>query len=323
MRKRVLLFFCLLLITVFLAGCAAWWPWSRTQPAPPVPDKPDNMRETVFYLPDEAWQYIIPVRFTIPWEDGIARAALNLMIEGRMPPELSAAGLAPLLPAGTEILGLTIRDGLARVDFNRAFLRYLPMREQQLLRALTFTLTEFPTVNRVEIMVEGQKLPAPGGAAGRALDRVSGLNPEGAPGQDTRDSVTLYFLRDTGRRSFFVPVTRQVPLAAERRKTAVRELLRGPARDSALSSAVPPGLTLLQTELAGGRLRLHLSGEQPSGGQPDADRLRDQIALTLTELSGITEVELLLNGKPLQIPGVSFPPVFNRPPAWNEITLSR
>ena len=325
MSKRGLLFFCLLLVTALLTGCAAWWPWSKTQPAPPLPDKPDNMRETVFYLPDEAWQYIIPVRFNIPWEDGIARAALNLMIEGRMPPEFSAAGLAPLLPAGTEILGLTIRDGLARVDFNRAFLRYLPVRERQLLRALTFTLTEFPTVNRVEIMVEGQKLPAPtGAAAGVVLNREDGLNLEGARGnQDKRGRVTLYFLHKTGQRSFFVPVTRHVPLAAERIKTAVRELLRGPARDSALSSAVPSGLTLLQTELAGGRLRLHLSGEQPSGSQPEADRLRDQMALTLTELSGITEVKVLLNGKPLQIPGVSFPPVFSRPQTWNEIAAGR
>ncbi len=314
MRKILVL--CLILFAaVFLSGCPAW-PGTGTEAPPPPPARPDNLRETVLYLPDETWQYIIPVRYPIPWEDGIARAALNLMTDGRMPPALSGAGLAPLLPPGTEILGLTIRDGLARVDFNRAFLLYVAAREQQLLRALTYTLTGFPTVNRVEIMVEGEKLPVPGGI----LDRAGGLNREGAGNQGKLDQVTLYFIHNTGRRAFFVPVARNIQPAAERINTVVRELLRGPAPASALRSAVPPGLTLLRTELSGARLRLHLSGEQPIA---EADAFRDQLALTLTELSGITEVEVLHNGKPLQIPGATLPPVFSRPQSWNEITLPR
>lgn len=323
MRKIISLFFCLLTAATFLSGCPAW---PGTRPAEPPPVQSDNLRETVLYLPDQSWQYIVPVRFPIPWEDGIARAALDLMTDGRLPPALSAAGLAPLLPAGTEILGLTIRDGLAKVDFNRAFLRYLPAHERQLLKALIFTLTEFPTVNRVEIMVEGEKLPAsPAAAPGAPLDREGGLNLEGARGnQDKRDRVTLYFLHNTGPRDFFVPVSRQIPPPAERINAVVRELLRGPSEGSVLSTAIPPGLTLQRTELSGGRLRLHLSGEQPPGGQPEADRLRDQLALTLTELSGISEIEVLINGKAPRFPsGVSFPPSFGRPPAWNEIMFSR
>jgi germination protein M len=284
------------------------------------------LRETVLYFPDQAWRYIIPVRFPIPWEDGIARATLTLMTDGRMPAELVAAGLAPLLPAGTEILGLTVRDGLAMVDFSRAFLGVAPARERQLLSALIFTLTEFPTINRVELLVEGQKLTSlPGGTPVGIFDRGFGLNREEAlssGNRQQRDHLTLYFL--TSRQDLFVPVSRAVPMASERIKAVVQELLRGPARDSGLTSAIPPGLELLRTELAAGRLRLFLYGEPDPISQPAAGLMRDQLALTLTELSGVTEIELLINGKsPQTLSGVSFPTSFGRPPAWNKVEPAR
>lgn len=323
MDMRKILVLCLILFAAaLLSGCPAW-PGTRPEalPPPPVPPR-ESLRETVFYLPAQDWQYIIPVRFPIPWEDGIARATLSLMTDGLLPPELAAAGLAPLLPAGTEILGLTVRDGLARVDFSSAFLDYAPARERQLLGALVFTLTEFPTINRVELLVEGQKLTAlPGGTPAVIFDRGFGLNREesSSPGnQQRKDRMTLYFL--TSRQDLFVPVTRAVTPASERIKAVVQELLRGPARDSGLSSAIPPGLEFLRAELNEGRLRLFLYGEPDFSGQPAADLLRDQLALTLTELSGVTEIELLINGKaPQLLSGAGFPASFGRPPAWNKI----
>lgn len=326
MRKSiVLLVLCLLAAA---AGCFAR-PQDRALPPTSERDKPEAVgrRETIFYLPDRDWQFIIPVRFAIPWEEGIARSTLSHMVEGRLPTELLNAGLSPLLPAGTEILGLTVRDGLARVDFSRAFLDYEPERERKLLGALIFTLTEFPTVNSVEIMVEGVTLSRlPGGtAADRDFDREYGLNQEttySVGNQAKKDLATLYFLYNTGQQDFFVPVARPLSPSEDRVKAVAQELLLGPARDSGLHSAIPPGLRLLRSQLEGSNLRLYLAGELAStpDGQFSPDRLRDQVALTLTGLAGIAEIAILVNGKVPEFPdGDSFPLSFNRPGVWNKV----
>ena len=145
----------LLALMGLVCGCS-FWKREPASPDPPKEDRPSDsvqMRETVFYYPDVEWQFVVPVRFSIPWQEGIARATINCMIDGQVPPEILASGFSPLLPQGTEILGLTIKDGLARIDFNRSFLGYTPAHERLLLDGLIYTMTEFTTVNSVEIMV--------------------------------------------------------------------------------------------------------------------------------------------------------------------------
>ncbi len=295
-----------------------------------MPPQASQVRETVFYYPDSEWQHVVPVRYSIPWQEGIARATLKCMIDGQVPEELLALGFAPLLPAGTEILGLTIRDGLARIDFNRAFLNFSEEQERVLLDGLVYTLTEFPTVSSVEILVEGEVITSlPGGDSlsepfdrGRALNlTVSGDVTDFA----NTEKAVLYFLHTAGGQTFFVPVTRIIPPAEDRMEAAVTELLRGPAHGSALYSAIPRGVRLEDVAITGSKVTLRLEGNvaATSGGQAAADQIRDQFALTLTQLINVTEVEVLVAGKVPEFPGgVSFPAVFERPGSWNKVTVA-
>lgn len=329
MRKRLYTLLLLLLTLLFTGGCSSWRKGEAPLPQP-IPDRPETvaMRETVFYFPDHAWEVVVPVRYAIPWTEGIARATLNLMIDGQVPREILDAGFSPLLPKGTKILGLTIRDGLARVDFNNALLHYDPLRARQLLGGLVYTLTEFPTVNRVEILVEGQKpVFLPGDiSASEPFNREYGLNLEVTVDTgrlEQVDRVTLYFLHMTKKgEAFFVPVTRVVAQTDDLPRTTVEELLKGPSRGSVLYSAIPGGVGLAGVSVEGARAQLQLTGElgATGGGQLAADRIRDQLALTLTEIAGIDEIEVLSSGQPPRFPpGVDFPALLTRPKDWNKI----
>ena len=54
--------------------------------------------------------------------EGIGRAALGSLVDNdELRVELAEKGLRASLPEGTEILGMTINDGLAKVDFNSNF----------------------------------------------------------------------------------------------------------------------------------------------------------------------------------------------------------
>jgi germination protein M len=320
----------MLLALMSLVGGCSFWKREAVTPDPPKEDRPSNnvqMRETVFYYPDGEWKFVVPVRFNIPWQEGIARATINCMIAGQVPPELHAAGFSPLLPVGTEILGLTIKDGLARIDFNRSFLDYNPAHERVLLDGLVYTLTEFPTVNRVEIMVDGEKLTKlPGGESlSEPLNRERGVNLT-VSGDVTdfavTDRVVLFFLHSGGGKTFFVPVTRVIKPAENKLEASFIELLRGPAHGSRLYSAIPRGVYLEKATVSGNRATIRINGDitATGGGQAAADHMRDQFALTLANLVNVTEIEVLAAGRVPQFPGgVTFPEVFAKPKTWNKI----
>ena len=180
MRKWTWVLLLSLLLT--LSGCALLNGEPRSMP-PQNGDRPpaaaNNLRETVFYLPNADWQSLVPVRMAIPWETGIAKAALGYLVEGNVPAKMLNLGLVPLLPVGTTVLGFTIRQGVALVDLSKEFLNYNPAHEQVVIYGLVYTLTEFPTISQVELLVEGKKPDLPGGMLlGEPLSRQAGLNLE-------------------------------------------------------------------------------------------------------------------------------------------------
>ena len=290
-----------------------------------LPEPRIQTRETVFYLPDGNWRVLVPVRIHIPWEEGIARATIGYLTEGNTPQQALDAGLMPLLPAGTEVLGVTIRDGLARVDLSRNFLSYTPENERLVIYGLIYTLTEFPTITKVELLVEGQKPELPG-MMPSAVDysRAFGVNLEVAEGLDddfaNTEQITLFYLLPSADSVFYVPVTRVVPKTEDRVWAVVDELLKGPAWQDVLLTAIPRSITLDSVSVQGTKATLRLSGDLASagGGQLAADYIRQQLALTLTEIPGIMEVEVLVDGEhPRFGPGIQFPDTFGRPKLWN------
>jgi germination protein M len=322
MRTGILL----LLLLIFISGCSML-PVKKDTPEPAAdmlpetpPQRQPNVRETILYLPEQTRRYLLPLRVYIPWETGIAKAAIKYCTEGSLLPE-AATDFAPLLPAGTSVLGLSLREGVARVDFSKEFLNYPAEQEQQIINGLIYTLTEFPTIDAVEIFCEGQQLQlSDNKAAAAPYTRQFGLNPETAAGDfAAAQFVTLYFLHEVGDRTFFVPVTRVVEKTGELLTVIAEELLRGPQQGETLFTAIPNGLSVEEITAEGNRVVLRLSGELPAGiTQLAADRLRQQLALTFTEIHGITEVTVLINNRPPDFGAeVSFPPAFGRPKQWN------
>jgi hypothetical protein len=96
-----------------------------------------------------------------------ARAALNALFAGPTAAE-RAAGLSTSLASGIEVDSLTISGGLARVGLSAAFRESgegLDEAHSLLPGAqVVYTLTQFPSVRRVAIRVNGEPYPAVGGS---------------------------------------------------------------------------------------------------------------------------------------------------------------
>lgn len=89
--------------------------------------------------------------------DAIATATLRAWIEGPTVEEM-AAGAIPSAPRGTELLGVDLDDRTAIVDLNSEFERTNAgtTGEGAILEQLAGTLTQFDTVERGLLMIEGE-----------------------------------------------------------------------------------------------------------------------------------------------------------------------
>jgi germination protein M len=85
----------------------------------------------------------------------VATAALHALLDGPSAAERSA-GLASAVPTGTRLLGVSIADGAATVDLTSEYQSgggALSMQTR--LAQVVYTLTQFPTVQKVRFQLDG------------------------------------------------------------------------------------------------------------------------------------------------------------------------
>ena len=123
----------------------------------------------VYFLIDdvggEDGPFIRPVIRQIEPTVGVARAAITELIAGPSADERAGTpAISGGLPDGTRLLGLTIADGVARVDLSEEIEDIGgTFGEMSVLAQLVFTLTQFPTVDDVVLLIEGAEVEFFGG----------------------------------------------------------------------------------------------------------------------------------------------------------------
>ncbi len=110
------------------------------------------------YFPDANGEKLIPVQRQIDSsrEDKYA-AAVQTLIDG---PVSDAEGIY-IMPKGTKLLGVTVQDGTATVDFSREFGSGFAggsTSEIMLIGSIVDTLTQFDEIKTVRFTVEGKPI---------------------------------------------------------------------------------------------------------------------------------------------------------------------
>ncbi|KAF0197678.1 MAG: germination protein M [Bacillota bacterium] len=255
---------------------------------------------------DHTKKYVVPFVLSVPKVDGVAREAINRIIDSPVNRQsIGSTGLKLPLPEGTAVRGLTIRDGLAKVDFSEEFLRYSTAREKLVVDAVVLTLTEFPNVDQVQIMVGGKTIPKlPGGTDLDKPIRRSNIkiNPEAATSMSSQGTpVTLYFSAvSTENYIYFVPVTRSIANTDNVLVAVVNELIAGPAEGSGLLRDVPATAKVKSARLSAMRVaELDLTAEIYNFGKGAIAEMAmlGSIILALTEQKDVTGVKITVDGK--------------------------
>jgi sporulation and spore germination protein/immunoglobulin-like protein involved in spore germination len=102
-------------------------------------------------------QGLVPYLFEVPRTEAVATAAMNALLSGSPTTRDGFQPISSAIPAGTKLLGLTIANGVATADLSGEFAAGGGTASSQYrLAQVVYTLTQFPTVDKVLFKVDGR-----------------------------------------------------------------------------------------------------------------------------------------------------------------------
>lgn len=281
-----------------------------------IPEEEVKMTNILAYYEDE-YGFVVPVNTKIPWEEGIAKATLRSMVRGsETEKRIAQSELRGVLPEGTEIRGMSIKDGVCRVDFSKNILNTSTLKqEENLISAITYALTEFPTIDKVELLVDGQALSSltNGYAINKGFEREN-INLYGSA--DGVNYTVYYKAPDTEVMGHYVPITFSAAKVGNPVEFVMEKLFEGPPADTTLSNNIPVGINLRDVKVIGDSAVVNLGVEAVNLSEEDFKDMNSIVVLCL-EQYGISDVEFNIEGLSFEQAGLYFEdsnvtPVFNQ-----------
>ncbi len=320
--KRFKAVFCLVFAAVLLSACSLFNNDGKENIDPPqkvsYEDDIDVTKEnaggkdgqspeiihTELYLIDKNG-YVVPKNVELPNTESAAKQALEYLVVDGPVTELLPDDFRAVLPPGTEMT-VDIKDGTAIVDFSKEFGDYAPEDEIRVLQSVTWTLTQFDTIDRVKLMLNGNELkemPVNGTPINGELTREDGINIDTDDAVDILNTypVTVYYVGQTDGETYYVPVTKRVSKEKKDKITAaVEELIKGPNVTTPLYTLFMDDVKLLdKPEVKDGIVTLNFN-ENIYGSYEQkliSREVLDTLVLSLTELEDIKGVSIHVNGK--------------------------
>ena len=264
----------------------------------------ENTLKTELYLLDKNG-LVVPQTLELPKTESVARQSLEYLVKNGPVTDLLPNGFQAVLPDDTRI-SVNVKDKVATVDFSSEFKNYQAEDELKILQSVTWTLTQFDTIEKVKLQMNGHPLnemPVNGTPIGEELTRQDGINLDTSQVADITNTkpVTVYYLGGDTKSYYYVPVTKRVSNKIENNiDAAVKELVKGPDIESNLVNEMSPEVKLLEEpKVEKGQVTLNFN--ESIYGSFDkkviSQHVLDSLVLSLTEQPGIESVVVNVNGK--------------------------
>ena len=329
-NKKVTAVVAILASSLFLAGCGLFGAGEKTEIDPPkdvslvddesaieetnteeqapskaAEDEESATKDTVkteLYLIDKNG-YVVPQTMDLPKSEAVAKQALDYLVANGPVQEQLPNGFRAVIPADTSI-SVNIKDGVAIADFSPEFKNYQKEDELKILQAITWTLTQFDAVDKIQMRINGEEIsemPVNGTPIDENISRASGINIDTSGVVDISNSkaLTVYYIGGDSENSYYVPVTRRVSQKMEDDvAAAVAELTKGPSGSNLQSGFMSDVALLDEPKVDDGKVTLNFN-ENILGSFKEkkvSQDVLDELVLSLTEQKGIESIEVQVNG---------------------------
>jgi germination protein M len=257
---------------------------------------------TLYYQDKDG--YIIPVTRKVGDVEGIARTAIQGLIDDPATrEEIENFGVYAVLPKDTEILGLTIKDNTATIDFNDKLLEYKSeAQERNIISSVVYTLTEFSTIKNVKILVnDSSKTQLKYGTdiSGKLNRENVLINTNKVNINPDKEKFDIFLSKVINEKyTYMIPISIETDAFsnADLPKEIINVLTKK-YDSNGLYTALPPKVKILDSKISEGTLELDFSSEIGNyGGNAREKTIVNQILYSMKQISGITKVKFLING---------------------------
>lgn len=181
------------------------------------------------------------------------KSILEYLIIGGKKESSIPNGFRSIIPSGTEIKSIEIKDKLLKIDFSKEILEIDESLEEKMLESIVYSLTSIDEINGILIYVEGELLtvlPKSKTILPSILTRDVGIN-KVYDIQDTKDitKTTIYYIGKNNDDYYYVPVTKVDNSGKDKVKVIIDELTSGPLYEDNLMSFMNLNAELLNYEL--------------------------------------------------------------------------
>lgn len=187
----------------------------------------------------------------------------GLIIDGNKS-DIIPNGFRSILPSGTSILNLELKDKTLTINFSKELLEVSPNEERKMIESIVYTLTSIKGIDKIKIQVDSYpltKLPNSKEQLPEELDKNYGIN-------KTYDlvttnniiSYTTYYVNKYNNNEYYVPVTKYINNKDnDIIKIIIKELSSSPIYETNLMSYLNAGAVLEDYELLDNNLKLNFN----------------------------------------------------------------
>lgn len=253
---------------------------------------------------------LIPVTRNVSKQEGLAKAAIGGLIDQAVTREqLDFYGLYPVLPQGTKVKGMTIKNGSAVIDFSKEFMNLETKEDEQLaVTSVVYTLTGFNTISDVSFRIDGRvvnNLNNGTDISGSRNRDNTFINSKETALKDGYIKCDLYYMTTSNDQyNYMLPISTLLQKSDDSQLPAIMfaELSKKPARDNIYTS-FPEGAKLLSCSMEEDLAVLDFSSQLTNyGGNEKENILLNQIYYTINQLKGISKAKILVDGKATNLP---------------------
>jgi len=229
--------------------------------------------------------------------------AEGLIVDGKKHNQIPN-GFRPLIPSGTQVLNVDLKDKVLTINFSKELLDIPSEYEDKMIESIVYTLTSIEGIDKVVIQVEGEvltKLPNSGKILSGTLDKNYGINKnyDLVTMQDI-SSYTVYYVSEFNDNKYYVPITKYVNgKNQDKIKLIIDELSASPIYETNLMSYLNSNVSLIDYVMEGEILKLNFNDSILNNGT--SDRILEEvvytISLSIQDNYDVKEVSFLVNNE--------------------------
>ncbi len=201
----------------------------------------NNVKTHEIYLVNKD-NYVARTNVIVNEEETIkkVKTMLEYLIMGGKKESNIPNGFRGIIPSGTEVLSVDIKDGLLKINFSKELLEIDEALEEKMIEAIVYSLTSVDGVKEILIYVEGnllRVLPKTKTNLPTTLTKNIGIN-KVYNLTDTKNitATTIYYIDKNSDGYYYIPVTKIDNNQNEKIKVIIDELSSGPSYQGNLMS---------------------------------------------------------------------------------------